>query len=168
LELGWEGKRDIKPWQFKDEKTKTYQNEKTANKVVIDFWYKGDYTAAFEYDSASNSYLRFVGYDENDNLNPHKDQETGDQIKVKNLIVQLVPEVPIPGDEKNRLTYQLVGVGKGYAFVDGKVVDVTWNKSARDERTMFYDAKGNEMTFNRGKFWISVVPDRNADQVVIN
>uniref|UniRef100_A0A7C4TLH7 DUF3048 domain-containing protein n=1 Tax=candidate division WWE3 bacterium TaxID=2053526 RepID=A0A7C4TLH7_UNCKA len=167
LGLGWAGTREFEVWQYKDDK-KGYENGKSANKVVIDFWYKGDYTAAFEYDPGTNSYIRFVGYDESDNLIPHKDQETQDQIKVKNLIVQFVPEVPILGDDKNRLTYELVGAGKGYVFLDGKVIDVTWSKESRDERTMFYDTEGKEITFNRGKTWISVVPDRNVDQVVIN
>ncbi|MBI2414938.1 DUF3048 domain-containing protein [candidate division WWE3 bacterium] len=167
LELGWTGTRDIKAWIFKEDK-KEYPTAKTASKVVIDFWYKGDYTAAFEYDAVSNSYLRFVGYDENDKLIAHKDQETNEQIKSKNVIVQFVPEVPIVGDDKNRLTYELIGAGKGYVFLDGKVIEVTWSKAARDDRTMFYDMDGNEMQFNKGKFWICVVPDRNIDQVVIN
>ncbi len=167
LNLGWEGTHDIQVWQFKNDKT-DYSEAKPANKIVIDFWYKGDYTGAFEYDSATNAYKRFVGYDKNNNLIPQSDQETNEQVTVKNLIVQFVPEVPILGDDKNRLTYELVGVGKGYVFLDGKVIDVTWNKADRDSRTMFYDSNGNEMKFNRGKFWISVVPDRNVDQVVIN
>jgi hypothetical protein len=94
------------------------------------------------------------------------DNETGKQIEVKNLIVQFVTESSIAGDEKSRLDYQLVGSGDGVVFIDGKAIKVTWSKADRDSRTLFYDLSGKEMEFNRGKFWISIVPDRNMSQVV--
>lgn len=167
IDLGWGGIREFKVWSFKDN-TDEYNESPTASKITIDFWYPGDYTAAFEYDASSNSYMRFMGYDANDNLIPHVDQETKEQIKVKNLIVQFVKEDSIAEDEKGRLDYQLVGSGKGIVFIDGRAVDVTWNKPDRDGRTVYYDLNGNEMKFNRGQFWISVVPDRNVEQVVYN
>ncbi len=84
------------------------------------------------------------------------------------MIVQFVRENSIAGDDKGRLDYELVGSGKATVFIDGKVVDATWSKASRDERTLFYDTNGREIEFNRGKFWIAIVPDRNADQVVYN
>jgi len=113
--------------------------------------------------------LKFTGYDSSGNPIPHKDQEETDkQIEVKNLIVQFAVENSIAGDDKGRLDYQLIGSGKALVFIDGKVVDATWSKADRDDRTLFYDTDGNEIEFNRGKFWISIVPDRNVDQVVYN
>ena len=129
---------------------------------------KGDYSSIFDYNPTNNTYLKSTGYDAQGNPIPHKDQETGEQVEVKNLIVQFVRENSIAGDDKGRLDYELVGSGKATVFIDGKVVDATWSKASRDERTLFYDTNGQEIEFNRGKFWIAIVPDRNVDQVVYN
>ena len=67
-----------------------------------------------------------MGYDQNNNPLPHIDNETKNQLEVKNLIVQYVAESPIQGDEKNRLTYDLVGSGKAVVFIDGTAIDSTW------------------------------------------
>jgi hypothetical protein len=112
--------------------------------------------------------MRFIGYDADGNPIPHIDQETKDQIKAKTVIVQFAAEVPLANDDKGRLDYQLVGSGTGLVFEDGKVIKVTWSKADRDSRTKFYSEDGKEMLYNRGKFWISIVPDRNVDQVIYN
>lgn len=161
--LGWGGVGNFVSYKFKDDSPTTTD---VVSNISIDFWYKGDYSAIFKYNSANNTYLRYMGYDENDSPVPHMDNETGKQIEVKNLIVQFVTESSIAGDEKSRLDYQLVGSGDGVVFIDGKAIKVTWSKADRDSRTLFYDLSGKEMEFNRGKFWISIVPDRNMSQVV--
>ena len=110
-----------------------------------------------------------MGYDSLDNPVPHVDQETNEeQIKVKNVIVQFSTESSIVGDDKNRLDYQLIGSNQALIFIDGKVIKATWNKAERDARTKFFDLNGQEVEFNRGRFWISIVPDRNVEQVVYN
>jgi len=164
-QLGWGGVGVFTQYKFKNDSPET-NPELLVSEISVDFWYKGDYSAVFKYDAENNAYLRFMGYDENDNPIPHLDNETGKQIEVKNLIVQFVAESSIAGDEKNRLEYQLVGSGDGIVFMDGKSIKVTWTKADRDSRTLFYDLNGNEIEFNRGKFWISIVPDRNMEQVV--
>ncbi len=167
VNLGWEGKGDIRLYIFKDD-TNKYADRPLANKISIDFWNKGDYSSIFDYNSQNNTYLKSTGYDSAGNPIPHKDQETGEQVEVKNLIVQYVTENSILGDDKGRLDYQLVGSGKAVVFIDGRSIDATWSKASRDERTIFYDTNGQEIEFNRGKFWIAIVPDRNVEQVVYN
>jgi hypothetical protein len=168
LELGWEGRRDFTVWKFKDDAPVIglpVGGIRYATDITIDFWYEGDYSTVFKYDSTNNSYLRFNGYDSAGAPIPTKDQETQKQVNVKTVIVQFAKETSIEGDEKNRLDYELVGSGTGLVFMDGTVHEVTWSKADRDERTMFYNQEGEEMEFNRGKFWICVVPTRNASQV---
>ena len=167
VNLGWGGTREFRLWEFKEDKT-GYDSAPAATNVSIDFWSKGDYSAVFKYDAVTNSYLRYLGYDSSDQPISHTDRETKEQIKVKNLIVQFVPENAISGDDKNRLNYEFVGTGSALVFLDGKVISATWTKDSRDDRTIFYDGSGQEITFNRGKIWVSVVPDRNVDQVVYN
>ncbi|KKU30968.1 MAG: hypothetical protein UX44_C0009G0008 [candidate division WWE3 bacterium GW2011_GWA1_46_21] len=165
LELGWDGVEEIDPWAFKDDHT-AYESAAAASSVSVDFWYKGDYSAIWEYDPVTNSYKRFLGYDSAGNPVPHIDDVTKEQLKFKNLIVQFAQEQSIDGDDKGRLDYKLVGTGNALIFLDGKVLNSTWDKDERGERTKFYDENGEKIKFNRGKFWISIVPDRNADQVV--
>jgi hypothetical protein len=166
-ELGWGGVREFKIWEFKED-GKGYEDAELASNLAIDFWYEGDYSAIFKYDAQNNVYLRHTGYDGEGNPISLNDQDTGEQVAPKNVIVQFAVETPIVGDDKNRLEYELEGTGEGLIFLDGKVIKATWNKEGRDDRTVFYDMDGNEIRFNRGKFWLSIVPDRNADQVVYN
>lgn len=165
LELGWGGVSDnFYIWQFKDQPG-AYSQMPDADKISYDFWYKGDFSVMWEYDKNSNTYKRYMGFDASGKEIPHKDEITQKQIEVSNVIVQFAQETKIPGDEKNRLDYQLIGSGKAFVFLDGKVVEATWSKSKRDERTRFFDTKGEEIRFNRGKFWISILPDRNMDNL---
>jgi hypothetical protein len=167
VELGWEGTSEIfESYKFKeDSPVKTEDTTEKASELTIDFWNPGDYSAIWKYDSASNSYLRSMGYDANDQPLAHNDQENKKQISAKNVVVQFAKETSIVGDDKNRLDYELIGSGEGLVFIDGKVYKVTWSKSDRDARTKFYTLDGEEVAFNRGKFWIAIVPDRNIEQV---
>jgi len=166
--LGWEGVGPVTLWKFKDDTTK-YASKPAATNLTIDFWEKGDYSGIFKYDPQTNTYLRFTGYDSSGNPIPVMDQEqTTQQVAVSNVIVQFAVESSIAEDVKGRLGYQLIGSGKAIVFLDGKVIDATWSKADRDSRTIFYDTDGNEIQFNKGKFWVSIVPDRNVAQVVYN
>ena len=168
-DLGWGGTSDIRLWEFKEDSaaSPTKCAEIGCEDLIqIDFWYKGDYTGMFKYDMGTNTYRRYTGFDENDQPKPTIDLNTGEQVRVKNLIIQFVPEQPIAGDDKNRLTYELEGSGQALIMIDGRVIDATWTKAGRDERTVFYDTNGEEIAFNRGNFWISIVSDANMDQVV--
>lgn len=165
LELGWTGKtEDFYVWQFKDD-SGSYGTMPQADKISYDFWYQGDFSGVWQYDKSSNTYLRFMGFDDAGKELPHKDEVTGRQITVSNLIVQFATEEKIPGDEKNRLDYTLVGSGKGYVFLDGRAVEVTWSKATRDARTKFFDLNGQEIKFNRGKFWVAIIPDRSPENL---
>jgi hypothetical protein len=164
-DLGWGGERVFEVWEFKDD-LKGYDNAPAATDIAIDFWTRGPYSAAFRYDEVDNTYSRFMGFDAAGNPLPHVDRDTGDQIVVKNLVVQFASEKGIAGDDAGRLEYQLIGSGTGLVFIDGKVIEATWSKASRDARTKFYDFNGQEIEFNRGKFWVAVVPDRNVNQVV--
>lgn len=166
LELGWSGKRTIESWKFKEKMEKT-QDLKKADYIEINFWYKGDYSGIFKYNSSSNRYTRYSGFDENDNPILLKDRVSNQTVEVSNLVVMFANEVPIPNDDKNRLDYELIGQGTGYIFRDGTVTELTWKKENLEKRTKFYLVNGEEVEFNRGKIWVSIVPSRNADQVII-
>jgi len=165
LALGWQGKSaDFYVWQFKDD-AGSYALMPKADKISYDFWYPGDFSAMWQYDASTNSYLRFMGFDSAGKEIPHVDDVTKKQITVKNVIVQFATENRIVGDEKNRLDYTLVGSGKAHIFLDGKVIEATWSKAGRDARTKYYDMNGAEIKFNRGKFWVAILPDRSPENL---
>jgi hypothetical protein len=166
LSLGWSGKTKMEVWKFNEDKTKTSE-QKNANYIEINFWYKGDYSGIFKYDSTENKYVRYSGFDEKDEPILLKDRVNGKNVLVSNLIVMFAEEFPIPNDDKNRLDYKLIGEGKAYVFKDGKVLDVVWKKNSLSSRTKFYLVNGEEVEFNRGKSWISIVPSRNIEQVIL-
>ncbi|KKR30872.1 MAG: PT repeat-containing protein [Candidatus Gottesmanbacteria bacterium GW2011_GWC2_39_8] len=85
------------------------------------------------------------------------DKETGEQLAVKNVVVQ-ISKLTGPVDEHAHILYQTIGNGKAIIFQDGKVMEGLWRKSSRTARTMFYDADGNPVEFSRGKIWIEIVP----------
>jgi len=146
VELGWEGTREIDAWTFKNDK-EGYEGFDLASSLTVDFWNAGDYSAIWGYNREKNVYLRSMGYDSDGNPIPHKDDDTKEQITVKNLIIQFSTESNIVGDEKGRLEYELIGSNDGLVFLDGKVIPVTWNKEDRDRRTKFYDLNGEEVRF---------------------
>lgn len=51
-----------------------------------------------------------------------------------------------------------VGSGKAKIFIDGKAIEGTWKKNSKTDREIFYDSAGAEIIFNRGQFWICVIP----------
>jgi hypothetical protein len=149
-------------WKFND--SLDPDSSLKANFLKIDFWYEGDYSAFFKYDINSKDYVRYSGIYNNE---PQIliDDLTKKDVRVKNVIVQFADEVPIPGDTQGRLDYVLIGEGKGLVFRDGIVIPSKWKKDTLNSRTLFFTYEGKEIEFARGKFWISVVPSRNENQV---
>lgn len=155
---------NIEMWKFKEEGVKDSDLQE-ANTAQIDFWYSGDYTGYFKYDPITNEYVRYSGVSQNGTPNILLDRETKKEIRVKNVIIQMALEFPIPNDDKNRLDYKVIGSGNVYILRDGKLLKGTWKKDSLDSRTRFYNEKSDEIELNRGKIWVSVVPSRNENQV---
>ena len=166
IELGWSGKTKFDSWKFKEDKEKSTELKK-ANYIEVNFWYKGEYSGIFKYDSANNKYIRFSGFDNEGNPSLLIDRVTKESILVSNVVVLFADEVPIPNDDKNRLDYKLLGEGKAFVFRDGTVQEGIWKKDKLTSRTKFYLVNGEELEFNRGKTWVSVVPSRNLEQVIL-
>jgi hypothetical protein len=122
-----------------------------ARRIEYFFIYRED-PAGWTYDPATNSYLRLR------RGRPAIDAVTGQQLRVKNVVVMEVPEKPIPGDDKGRIEQMVIGSGKARVFMDGVEREVTWQKGAPEDRLLFLDASGNEIAFNAGQIWIVALP----------
>lgn len=100
----------------------------------------------FVYDDASKTYQRFE-------FNaPETDSVDGQQIAVRNIIIEQAPVSNYEGFEY--LNIPLTGSGSGKFLTNGKMVDITWSKAGNTDITHYYMPDGSEIALNPGKTWI--------------
>lgn len=167
---GWEGFVEFDQWEFNPPEageqpaqalTGSTGLTTSASTISFNFWETSGYEVRWEYDPSTNGYIRYQGGSQQvdagaDNI----------ALLAKNVILQFTKESSF-GDKKHHLNYKTVGEGTAKVFLDGKVIDATWKKGSTYARTMFYDSEGEGIKFNRGQVWIEIVPERNAEAVVI-
>ncbi len=114
----------------------------------------GDYAVDWVYDKATNSYVRSNGGQ------PHLDLNTENAITAKNVVVLFMRESSAnDGYQGNlHLLYGTKGTGDAVVFQDGKEIEATWSKANRTARTILTDARGQEIKYNPGLTWFSVLP----------
>lgn len=141
------------PWKFKDDAEDSKRGDVTQ--ISYDFWVSHqDFRVTWNYDRASNSYLRSTGGQ------VHKDLNDDSTLTAKVVIVQLVTEYDSVDPQKH-IYLDLITSGKALVFQDGDVIEATWSKKDRESRTVFKDSRGRELEFNRGKVFVSLVPKSN-------
>jgi len=125
-----------------------------ANDVLIE--YNGDNTTRYIYDPEEKVYTYYK------DGRPHKDELDDSPVKVKNIIIQEVDIRMI--DDSGRLFIDLIGEGRGKYISNGRVVDMSWVKKSRSNRTRYYDENGREIKLNPGITWIQAVrPETNVE-----
>lgn len=139
----------FEPWLFKSERALEERPVEEKN-IVIDFS-TFSYKVEYKYDRQLNDYLRFNGGEE------HKDALNGQQIRVKNVVVQKV-STSLLESGANRLKMSTEGEGEVLIFQDGQVTEGAWKKKNSGERTRFYQKDGQEISFNPGNIWMEVIP----------
>lgn len=147
--------------------------------------YPGIMEVEYDYDRASNSFLRTWGEE------PDLDRNNGERIAPKNIVVmvaeneQILAEVdyvgrgtddPWEGLEEKRTGignisgrynnlqmgdpwYDLTDSGNARYFIEGREYTGTWKKSTDtlDSKLTFLDESGEEMVFIPGQIWVEVV-----------
>lgn len=157
-------------WKFKEDAGIGERPQSLAvefNFSGVQASYLGDYAVRWQYDHDSNSFLRFNGG------KPFSDLDTGGQILAKNVVIQFMAvSVADDGYEEEghgrHLLYGTKGTGRAKFLVDGKVVEGTWSKKSRTDRTRFFDQNGVEIKLNRGQTWIEALPIGQVVQVTGN
>jgi len=120
--------------------------------IHIDFSYAG-YQVDYKYDSTTNDYARSLAGA------PHIDRNTGKQIHVKNVVVEMMPtSYGVTRIGESTVIMQTVGSGQGWVMRDGDVVPVTWKKDSHSARTQLIDATGHDVPLDAGNTWYSIVP----------
>ncbi len=122
-----------------------------ANTVHIPFKYDDPY---FVFHSEDRQYYRYEYGSE------HVDQETGEQLKFKNIIVQYVSQWHL--DDNVHLDMNLFTSGTGVYFTDGKAMPITWEKSDQNDQTEYFDSNGNKICLNPGRTMFEICSDTNA------
>ena len=125
--------------------------ENYAQSVTIPF--SSSYTAKFVYDENEKVYTKY----QNDTL--MKDYTSNEPLKTKNIIVLFVTYQEIYQDEKGRLNMQNIGSGDGKYISSGKVIDITWEKSYRGDKTVYFLDSGENLKVNDGNTYIELMPD---------
>ncbi len=120
--------------------------------TTIDLVYGKGFTAGYAYDEKTGLYPRTR------NNVAQVERNTGLQVAPRNILIQVVPSAPIPGDKESRINMSDVGKGTGWLVTAGKARAITWEKQARDAQTQYLFEDGTALVLNPGQTWIQVVP----------
>ncbi len=107
----------------------------------------GAYNPYFEYNEQDHLYYRYQ------NGEKQIDELDGSQLAVANVVFQYCHgEVR---DDHDYLAFGVHGEGDAIVFTGGKVIKGTWKRTGGDATpAKFYDERGEEIIFNRGKTWV--------------
>lgn len=142
----------FKSWKFKDASAASNAaSPGQVAKISFPFWEGySQYSVIWNYDSTTNMYKRVSGE------SPHTDLNNNEQLSASSVVVMFTT-VKGPINELKHMLYTTTGTGKALIFQNGQVVEGTWNKPAREERTVFKSKDGKESEFVRGQIWIEVL-----------
>lgn len=144
---------DFIPYEFKED---VAANVRPATQSISYAAWEGDgdYVVDWSYDKANNSYLRSNGG------KPHIDLNTDKTLSAKNIVVLFMRESSANDgyDNNVHLLYGTTGSGDAVVFQDGKEIEATWSKANRTSRTILTDARGQEIKYNPGLTWFSILP----------
>jgi len=120
--------------------------------IHIEFSYSG-YQVDYTYAPASNDYARNMGG------KPHIDRNTGAQIHVKNIVVEMMPtSYGFTRIGESTVIMKTVGSGKGFLCQDGSCTSITWQKDSHTARTKLLNAAGQDLPLDAGNTWYEIVP----------
>lgn len=127
----------------------------TPTATAIDISISGPtYNVHYDYDVATNSYLRSMGG------TAHKDADSGKQIAPK-VIIGLATQYGLMADGYHS-SYATTGSGTVKIFQDGTVTEGTWKRDTVTSQYVFSNAEGKPVTLNPGQAWFTVTGDPAA------
>lgn len=142
----------VKSWQHKDESPLKVPTAKSINLAISSF----NYNVHYDYDAASNAYLRSEGGKPHNSTSSPTDK-VGQRLKPK-VVIALVMGYGLEADNHHS-EYQVNGSGKMYVFQDGGVTTGTWSKADRTSQFDFKDDSGQAIKLDPGQAWVTVVSD---------
>lgn len=119
--------------------------------------FAGPFAVEYDYDRATNTYLRTWG-DAADT-----DRNNGKRHAPKNVVVLIAESTQIEGQYNNVQLgdpwYDTVDSGDAYYYMNGQEYRGKWkkDKSKIDSKLMFLDESGQEIKFMPGQIWVEVL-----------
>ncbi len=110
-------------------------------------------TVKYVYDEETKRYQRYSkGVEE-------KDWATGEALTTKNIIITFVKNYTLKDSEnKGRQGIENIDTLKGYYITNGRAIEITCEKTARKEKTIYRDLEGNIIDVNDGNTFIQLCP----------
>ena len=127
----------------------------------------GSVELPFPHTSSALSYNARTGtYDYSAYGSLHKDAEDGQVLTFKNVLIQKCDYSLL--DNHGYMVYNVMQEDMpGYYITDGYAQKITWSKTSENGLTKYYDENGLELEINRGKTYITLVPESMWDSMVI-
>lgn len=144
-------------YKFKDDAAASARP--AAQKISFEFWDGySDFAVDWVYNKSTNSYDRKNGGID------HTDRNTKKPLSAKNVVILFMKESNANDGYENNLhmLYGTKGTGKALIFMDGKETTGRWSKTGREEKTMLYDNKGQEIQLNRGLTFFEIIATNTA------
>ena len=151
-EYGYSLEGGQSPLRFKIDAVDSERGDISDINIVFSY---DNFNVDFEYNKENNNYLKFTGG------SPHTDYETGEQIAVNNVIV-MITNIDGPIDESGHMVVRTTGtsdIGKAYFFMDGNLIEGTWERTSVFDPFKYKDNDGNIILFNCGSTWVSLIQD---------
>ena len=140
----WTLAGDFETWLFKPDAALAERGD--VKSIKVDFLTPA-YAVEWRYEKDQNEYVRLQSG------HAHVDS-VGKIIRAKNVAVMHVKSKVI--DDYGRLDVQTLGNGAAEIFLDGKMFSGKWRRNTLNERTRFFNDRGDEIRFNAGATWIEV------------
>ncbi len=117
------------------------------------------YNVDYDYDKASNSYLRTWGGVAD------TDRNNGNRIAPKNVVVLIAKsEQLVEGEQYNNVQlgdpwFDTIDTGEAHYYMNGTETTGTWKKDKSDAKNklFFYDQSGQEVEFVPGQIWVEIL-----------
>jgi len=123
--------------------------------------YSGDNYTRWDYDPSSGSYLRFQDnvYDtgQGEEYTPLTDRLNDQQISAANVVVILARHEYYQQPPNEIVDILLSGTGPAYAFRDGQMFQVQWNRPTTNSVLSLSYSDGSPFPFKPGSTWFQVV-----------
>jgi hypothetical protein len=123
--------------------------------------YSGDNYARWDYDPATGKYLRFQDntFDtgQGEEYAPLTDRLNNQQISASNVVVLLVRHEFYQQPPNEIIDILLSGTGTGYAFRDGQMYQVVWNRPNINSVLYLTYPDGTTFSFKPGSTWFQAV-----------
>lgn len=119
-----------------------------VNEISIN--YSGSNKVKYKYNAEKG------GYDRSVNNVDYVDAADNTQVNVQNIIIQETTQTNY-GDVKGHINLDMIGSGKAYFHIGGKMIEGTWERPDRAQPTVYKDADGNEINLSVGQTFVQIV-----------